>query len=144
VTVPVDVPRLNRLLDEAFPQMREIGIEVLDAGPRFSRVLLPGIARNLRPGGVVSGPAMVALSDVAIWLAIIATRGERQLASVTADLHIHFLRRAEAGDLIGEGRLLSLQETLAFGRVSVRRAADAAEVAIATASYALRPDSALP
>ncbi|TYB89362.1 PaaI family thioesterase [Oceaniovalibus sp. ACAM 378] len=95
--------------------------------------------RHLRPGGTVSGPAMFALADVAVYLAILSRVGPRALA-VTTSCSIDFMRKPVAGvDLIADVRLLKLGRVLAVGDVLIR--SDGSEVPVARASltYSLPP-----
>src|ERR687884_137197 len=73
-----------------------------------------GANRSLRPGGTVSGPVLMTLADVAIYVAILASIGWVPLA-VTTNLNINFLRKPAPGDLMAECRLLKLGKRLAVG-----------------------------
>ena len=70
--------------------------------------------RGLRPGGTLSGAAMMALGDFAMYLAVLSAIGWVPLA-VTTNLSINFLRKPPPGDLIAEARLLKLGKQLAVG-----------------------------
>ncbi len=73
---------------------------------------------NLRPGGTISGPTMMAMADHAMYAVILAHIGPVALA-VTTNLNINFLRKPEPVDLIAEARLLKLGKRLAVGEVSI-------------------------
>ncbi len=95
--------------------------------------------RHLRPGGTVSGPAMFALADVAIYLAILSRIGPVALA-VTTSCAIDFMRKPAAGvDLIAEARLLKLGRVLAVGDVLIRSDGMAEPVARASLTYSIPP-----
>ena len=69
--------------------------------------------RHLRPGGTISGPSMLALADVAAFLAILARISPVALA-VTTGATIDFLRKpAPHSDLRAEARVLDLGRVLA-------------------------------
>ena len=51
--------------------------------------------RHIRPGGTISGPAMFALADFSVYVAIIASLGEPGFEAVTSSLHINFLTTPE-------------------------------------------------
>ena len=72
--------------------------------------------RHLRPGGTVSGPAMMALADLALYVAMLAQIGPVALA-VTTNLAFNFLRKPEPRGLVAECRLLKLGRRLAVGEV---------------------------
>ena len=92
--------------------------------------------RGLRPGGTLSGAAMMALGDFAMYLAVLSAIGWVPLA-VTTNLSINFLRKPPLGDLIAEARLLKLGKQLAVGEVTIR--ADGGEdiVAHVTSTYSI-------
>jgi acyl-coenzyme A thioesterase PaaI-like protein len=64
---------------------------------------LPYASRQLRPGGVISGPTQMALADTAAYALVLAHIGEVAMA-VTTSLTIHFLRGCKPGDLLRRGR----------------------------------------
>lgn len=94
---------------------------------------------ELRPGGTVSGPTMMALADVALYVAIMAEVGLLPMI-VTTHLNFNFLRKP-AGDraLIGVCRLLKVGRTLAVGEATVYSEGLDAPVAHAVGSYAIPP-----
>ncbi len=95
--------------------------------------------RHLRPGGTVSGPAMFALVDVAMYLTILSRIGPVALA-VTTNCAIDFLRKPPAGhDLLAEARLLKLGRSLAVGDVLVFAEGLADPVARAGLTYSIPP-----
>ena len=57
-----------------------------------ARVRLAYHERHLRPGGTISGPAMMALADLTLYVAILANIGPVGLA-VTTNLAFNFLRK---------------------------------------------------
>ena len=96
--------------------------------------------RHLRPGGTVSGPAMFALADVAVYLAILAQVGPKAL-SVTTNCAIDFMRKPAAGvDLICEARILKLGRVLAVGDCLIYSDGVTAPVARASLTYSIPPD----
>ena len=74
--------------------------------------------RHLRPGGTISGPTMMALADLALYVAILAQIGPVGLA-VTTSLNYNFLRKPGPVALIAEARLLKLGKRLAVGEVGL-------------------------
>ncbi len=79
----------------------------------------PVTSAELRPGGTVSGPVLMATADVALYVAILGRIGIVPL-TVTSSLTINFLRKP-AGDrsVVGVCRLLKLGRTLAVGEVAL-------------------------
>jgi uncharacterized protein (TIGR00369 family) len=100
------------------------------------RLRLPFHTRYLRPGDAISGPTVFTLADTALFGAVLSMIGEQPMA-VTADMNLHFLRRAGRADLIAEARILKLGRRLAVGEVSLHSGDDPRTVAHAVGSYAL-------
>jgi acyl-coenzyme A thioesterase PaaI-like protein len=92
----------------------------------------------LRPGGTISGPTMMALTDFTMYVALLSAIGWVPLA-VTTQLNINFLRRPEPVDLIAEGRLLKLGKRLAVGEVVMRSNGQPEPIAQATSTYSIPP-----
>jgi uncharacterized protein (TIGR00369 family) len=138
--VVMTIPELERLLGEEFPQAFHPGsglsIEALwEGGCRIRQAFREG---SLRPGGTISGPTMMALADVAMYVALLAAIGPVPLA-VTINLNINFLRKPGTCDLIAECHLLKLGKRLAVGEVIIRSDGTDAPVAHVTSTYSI-PD----
>ena len=94
----------------------------------------------LRPGNTVSGPAMFALADVAVYLAILSRIGMAPL-TVTTNCSMDFLRKPQAGrDMLAHTRILKLGRTLAIGDALLFMEGGADPVARASLTYAIPPD----
>ena len=135
---------LEQRLAAEFPEAfhGDSGLAILEARHRAARVRLVPPGNALRPGGTISGPTLMLLADVAMYVAVLASIGWVPLA-VTTNLNINFLRKPGAADLLAEARLMKLGSRLAVGEVRIR-SADAAElVAHATSTYSIpRPQDA--
>jgi uncharacterized protein (TIGR00369 family) len=94
--------------------------------------------RSLRPGGTISGPTMMALTDFAMYVAILASVGPVPLA-VTTNLNINFLRKPAQRDLIAEVKLIKLGKRLAVGDVAIYSDGEEEMVAHATSTYSIPP-----
>jgi uncharacterized protein (TIGR00369 family) len=92
--------------------------------------------RHLRPGGTISGPAMMALADLTLYVAILANIGPVGLA-VTTNLAFNFLRKPGRSDLLAECRLLKLGKRLAMGEVKIRSDGEPEIVCHATGTYSI-------
>lgn len=128
-------------LEREFPQLRDGDqalFEVVAVGPMSATMRLNAHPRNLRPGGTVSGPAMFALADVALYVAILAQIGPVGLA-VTTNFNLNFLMKPQAGALLGHARLLKLGKRLAVGEVSICPQDGSDLVAHATGTYSIPP-----
>lgn len=137
--VVMDVAALQAFLAEAFPQVKDdFAVDaVTDDGVT---VRLLANERHLRPGGTVSGPAMFALADVGIYLAVLSRIGPKALA-VTTNCSIDFMRKPKAGtDLVAECRLLKLGKVLAVGDVLIYQNGSKKPVARASMTYSIPPE----
>lgn len=130
--------KLEALLSAEFPEMfdarRGYAIErVWRGGCRLRRHFHP---KSLRPGGTVSGPIIMALADVAMYVAVLSAIGWVPLA-VTTNLSINFLRKPAPRDLLAEARLLKLGKRLAVGEVGIRSDGGDELVAHVTSTYSI-------
>ena len=116
------------------------GLEILEARHRGARVRLAPQQKATRPGGTVSGPVLMMLADVTMYIALLASIGWVPLA-VTTSLNINFLRRPAPRALIGDCRLLKLGRRLAVGEVTLFCEGDEEPVAHATSTYSIPPQS---
>ena len=126
--------RLSAEFPEAFNPDRGFAIEETRyGGCRVRRAFRP---HTLRPGGTISGPTMMELTDVSLYVAVLASIGWVPLA-VTTQISINFLRKPLPADLVAEGKLIKLGKRLAVGEVSIRCEGMADLVAHATGTYSI-------
>jgi uncharacterized protein (TIGR00369 family) len=128
------------LLEREFPQMYFLGsgTTIEDAWQGGCRVRRAFNAKSLRPGGTISGPTMMGLTDFSMYVAILASVGPVPLA-VTTNLNINFLRKPAARDLIAQVKLIKLGKRLAVGEVETYSDGEKDMVAHATATYSIPP-----
>ena len=93
---------------------------------------------HLRPGGTISGPALMALADTVMYVMVLAMVGPVALAATT-NLNINFLRKPLPADVIAKGRLLKLGSRLAVGEIGMFSDGDDQAVAHATVTYSIPP-----
>jgi acyl-coenzyme A thioesterase PaaI-like protein len=94
---------------------------------------------ELRPGGTVSGPVLMAVADVALYVAVLGEIGIVPLA-VTTSLSINFLRKpSPSRSIIGICKLIKLGRSLAVGEVTVYSEGIADMVAHAVGTYSIPP-----
>jgi uncharacterized protein (TIGR00369 family) len=93
---------------------------------------------QVRPGGTLSGPAMMTLADLALYVAVLANVGPVGLA-VTTNLAFNFLRKPEPRDLVCDCRLLKLGKRLAVGDVTIFSDGSDEPVCHATGTYSIPP-----
>jgi uncharacterized protein (TIGR00369 family) len=112
--IPVlDAAGVNALLQKAFPDARPDAFPtVLEVAPGRVKVMAAYREGLLRPGGVISGPTLMSLSDTAAYALVLAHIGD-QLMAVTSSLTMNFLRGARPGDLYAEAEMLRLGRRIA-------------------------------
>ena len=117
-----------------FPQTKCI----IDAVGNMSATIRHNITEaELRPGGTVSGPVMMFVADVALYIAILGEIGIVPL-TVTTSLNFNFLRKPAADKaIIGVCKLIKLGRTLAVGEVSIYSEGNDEMVAHAVGTYAI-------
>ena len=94
---------------------------------------------ELRPGGTISGPTMMALADFALYVAILGEIGIVGLA-VTTNLNINFLRKPSGGvDLRGVCKLMKVGQALIVGEVWIYSIDQDEPVAHVTGTYSIPP-----
>jgi uncharacterized protein (TIGR00369 family) len=128
-------------LDREFPQMNSRGrrFVIEEVAGRSVKVRMIFHEQTLRPGGTISGPAMFALADIAMYAAVLAQIGPRPLA-VTTSLNINFLRKPKPGDMIADATILKLGKRLAMGEIGLHSDGERELAAHATATYSIPDD----
>jgi acyl-coenzyme A thioesterase PaaI-like protein len=117
-----------------FPQTR---CEVIAVGDRAATVAHSVGPDELRPGGTVSGPVMMATADVALYVAILGEIGIVPL-TVTTSLNFNFMRKPAANRrIIGKCTLLKVGRSLAVGEVALYSEGQDEMVAHAVGTYAI-------
>jgi uncharacterized protein (TIGR00369 family) len=134
------VAELDAFLRIEMPQLfRQSSIAIDYADGHACRVRETYQEGMLRPGNTISGPTLMALSDLAMWVVLLSAIGPVGL-SVTTNLNMNFLSKAPAGhDVIAEARLLKLGKRLAVGEIALFSAAAPELVAHATSTYSIPP-----
>jgi uncharacterized protein (TIGR00369 family) len=134
------VEELERRLAQEFPEAFHAGsgLAILDVWHGGARVRQEDPKNSTRPGGTVSGPVIMQLADVTMYVAILASIGWVPLA-VTTNLNINFLKKASPATLIGECRLMKIGKRLAVGEVGIRPDGETDLVAHATGTYSIPP-----
>lgn len=112
-------PTLQQIADFLVTEFPQTKCTVLAIGDRGATIRHEVGAAELRPGGTVSGPVLMTVADVALYVAILGEIGIVPLA-VTTNLSINFMRKP-AGDraVIGVCQLMKVGRSLAVGEVSL-------------------------
>jgi len=123
-------------LRSEFPQTKCVVEAVGDGTSTVSHEIT---ARELRPGGTVSGPVLMAVADVALYVAILGKLGIIPLA-VTTSFTINFLRKPAADRaILGNCNLLKVGHSLVVGEVALYSRGQDEIVAHAVGTYSIPP-----
>ena len=117
--------------------LKPFGLTIESCAPGECAVLVPYAASLERPGGIMSGIAIMTAADVAMWLAIMTQRGTAE-QWVTTDMKTAFLSSARRTDVACTARVLKLGKRTAYGTAECR-AADGNLLAHHVISYTLVP-----
>lgn len=132
----VSTKEVAEFIVREFPQTKCTVREVTLDGATVVHQVGPA---ELRPGGTVSGPVLMEVADVALYVAILAQIGIVPLA-VTTNLSINFMRKPAADRaVVGVCRLLKVGRALAVGEVSLYSEGLDEPVAHAVGTYSLPP-----
>ena len=136
----MDAEELNAFLSQVYPQLNDHleGYSVIDVRPGGCTVRLQASDRHLRPGGTVSGPALFTLADIGGYACVLSHLGPEAL-SVTTNLNINFMRKAEAGPIDGHSRILKLGRSLMVFDVEMTTPENGLTVAHASGTYSIPP-----
>ena len=125
---------ISDFLVTEFPQTK---CTVLSVGGGAATVRHEVGVSELRPGGTVSGPVLMAVADVALYVAILGEIGIVPL-TVTTNLSINFMRKP-AGDraVVGVCKLMKVGRSLAVGEVSLYSEGSEEAVAHVVGTYSI-------
>lgn len=133
----ITVEQFNALMRAEIPLSTFLGIAALEVGAGSAVLRLPFTPAALRPGGVQSGPALMALADLAMYAAVMGLYGNEPRA-LSSDLSMNFLRRAPSQTLLGRCTVLGLDAKRALAKTEiVPESGDGRMVCLVTANYAL-------
>ena len=133
------MPTKSEIVDflaREFPQNQCI---IEQVGERSATVSHPVGVAQLRPGGTVSGPLLMAVADIALYVAILATIGLVPL-TVTTSLNINFLRKpSPRNPIVGVCKLIKVGRILVVGEVALYSDRNEEMVAHAVGTYSIPP-----
>ncbi len=136
----ISIEEFHQIIDQEIPWAADAGLvlEEIEAGRVLMR--LPYHQRSVRPGGTISGPHMMLLSDACMYAVVLSLIGKVKL-TVTTNFNINFLRKPAERDLLAEGRSIKLGKRLAVMEVSVYTDIDKELVGHATGTYSIPPEN---
>ncbi len=129
---------IETFLAKAFPRLDCTVESVGNKGATIRREIS---REELRPGGTVSGPTLMSMADLALYVAIFGEIGIVPMA-VTTNLNINFLRRP-SGDaaIVAVCKLMKVGKSLAVGEVSLYSEGDDDPVAHVVGTYSIPRDA---
>ena len=131
----LDATEVRDFLEEVWPGSTSSYV-IEDVGDGTARLRMPHSRERLRPGGIVAGPALMALADCAVWVALLGVIG-REAMTVTVNLNINFFRPGPPVDVLADVRLHRVGKRLATGDVLMYSDGDPDPIALATVTYSI-------
>jgi uncharacterized protein (TIGR00369 family) len=113
VTLAATEAELRRVLRGAVFTMH-YGLRLVSLGDGRCVLEMPFSRAIMRPGGIVSGPALMAAADATMWIAVLTRLGPRD-GSVTSTMTTTFLRAGQREPVRCEARVLRLGRRLVYG-----------------------------
>lgn len=108
---------VDSVVAEAFPAAAQASCVELSAGHVLIRREVD--QTSSRPGGFVSGPALFAMADTALWYLVFGVLDRVELMALTSDVDITYLRPATGTVLWARADLLSAGSRKIVGAVRV-------------------------
>ena len=132
----ISAEQFNEIIETELPWAADAGmvLESIEEGKAVMK--LPYHQKSIRPGGSISGPHMMMLSDACMFAVVLSMLGEVKLA-VTTSFNINFLRKPQQTDLLAVGTIIKMGKRLAVIEVSVYSDEDI--VSHATGTYSIPP-----
>ena len=93
-----------KLLDTHHPFAKLLGMQVREIGAGTSVLALPPNPEFQRLGGIVAGPMLMGLADLAMYAAVVGATGNPE--AVTSSLTMNFLRKSPPGVVLARARVL--------------------------------------
>lgn len=137
-TSAITLDQFQAIMDADAPFARLFGLTVEEIGPGKARYRMEYQPAVDAPNGGVTGAALMALADVAIYGVVLSIVGPVPLA-VTTHLNVDLVRRCPRGDVVATANLIRAGRRLVTAEVWMASAADRQVVAHATGTYSVPP-----
>lgn len=92
------------LLDTHHPFAKLLGIEIREIGFGRATLALPPNPDFQRLGGIIAGPMLMGLADLAMYAAVVGATGNAE--AVTSSLTMNFLRKSPPGVILAHAKVL--------------------------------------
>lgn len=133
-TAKITVAQFQALLDTHHPFAAILNAEIVDIGHGTASLKLPPNSSHERLGGIIAGPMLMGLADLALYAAVVGATGNPE--AVTASLSINFLRKTPPGGVLAHATILKTGR-LAAGEVLLVPANGGPAVAQAISTWSL-------
>ncbi len=130
--------QFNALIKRDLILADEFGMRAETIGFGSAILRIKFAANQIRPGGTIAGPVMMALADVTLYAVVLSILGKAELA-VTTSLNVNFLKKPKPADLLCHGRILKMGKRLAVGECSLYSDGESDLVAHVTGTYSIPP-----
>ncbi|MFA7430410.1 MAG: PaaI family thioesterase [Rhodospirillaceae bacterium] len=137
-TSAITLDRFQAIMDADAPFATLFGLRIEDIGPGSAQFRMDYRPAVDAPNGGVTGAALMALADVAIYGVVLSVVGPVPLA-VTTHLNVDLVRRCPRGDVLAAANLIRAGNRLVTAEVWISSAADRKVVAHATGTYSVPP-----
>jgi uncharacterized protein (TIGR00369 family) len=137
-TSAITLDRFQAIMDADAPFATLFGLRVEAIGPGSALFRMDYRPAVDAPNGGVTGAALMALADVAIYGVVLSVVGPVPLA-VTTHLNVDLVRRCPRGDVIAAATLIRAGNRLVTAEAWISSAADRKVVAHATGTYSVPP-----
>jgi len=134
MTPAISVDGFQQLLQSHHPFASILAIDILDIGHGTATLRLPDRSEHQRLGGMIAGPMLMGLADLALYAAIVGATGNEH--AVTASLTMNFLRKTPSGGVLAHAKILKTGR-LAAGEVLLVPVTGGDPVAQAISTWAL-------
>ncbi len=98
------VGEFEQLLEAQHPFAALLGIQIQEITHGRATLLMPRRSEHERLGGIIAGPMLMGLADLALYAAIMGGTGRPD--AVTASLSINFLRGTPPGGVLAHARII--------------------------------------
>lgn len=133
----LEAAAVQKVIYAAMPSAASSGFQIRELADGYAEIVFPYQEWMLRPGGTLSGPAIMTAADVAMYVLVLGHYGAELLA-VTSDLNIRFLAKPQAKNLRVTARFLKRGARLLVMECCVHHEHDDVLLAQVSGSY-MRP-----
>lgn len=137
----ITIEQCHELIEAEYPLAQWMQFHVEALGEGTARIRMAYSPNILRHGGTIIGPAMMAVADWAMYVAIMTLYGfDVGVRALTTNMNTSFLRPPGKHDIIAECRVQKSGRRMCFLEVSLYSDGQKEPVAHMTGAYAIPPD----